>query len=229
MSPRRCGIHIAFAQHRDVRADAITVSAIALGNCSSYSAISIHHCTIIQCNFHIVQQEAEAIVAKSKLNMRIVILSQLVNDSFYFADTEIFTAAIQMENPEEAVVARITSHNYLFFLVNGVFFRFLRRLRRRLQRRFSRLRRRFRLLHRLFTHDRLPRIVRKRRHRQQFEHHREQQPYKKTLRILTRSGSVHFILFLSLKVRVMGYRPSLHKSDNSQCYFTGTYFTAFTM
>ena len=29
--------------------------------------------------------------------MRIVILSQLVNDSFYFADTEIFTAAIQME------------------------------------------------------------------------------------------------------------------------------------
>ncbi len=169
--------------------------------------------------------------------MRIVILSQLVNDSFYFADTEIFTAAIQMENPEEAVVARITSHNYLFFLVNGffirrllvgrlvhgVFFRFLRRLRRR-------LRRRFRLLHRLFTHDRLPRLVRKRRHRQQSEHHREQQqPYKKTLRILTRSGSVHFILFLSLKVRVMGSRPSLHKSDNSQCYFTGTYFTAFTM
>ena len=155
--------------------------------------------------------------------MRIVILSQLVNDSFYFADTEIFTAAIQMENPEEAVVARITSHNYLFFLVNGVFFRFLRRLRRRLRRRFS-------LLHRLFTHDRLPRIVRKRRHRQQSEHHCEQQqPYKKTLRILTRSGSVHFILFLSLKVRVMGSRPSLHKSDNSQYYFTGKYFTAFTM
>ena len=169
--------------------------------------------------------------------MSIVILSQFINDLLYVAYAEIFTSAVKMEYSEETVVARITSHNYLFFLVNGffirrllvgrlvhgVFFRFLRRLRRR-------LRRRFRLLHRLFTHDRLPRLVRKRRHRQQSEHHREQQqPYKKTLRILTRSGSVHFILFLSLKVRVMGSRPSLHKSDNSQCYFTGTYFTAFTM
>lgn len=169
--------------------------------------------------------------------MRIVILSQLVNDSFYFADTEIFTAAIQMENPEEAVVARITSHNYLFFLVNGffirrllvgrlvhgVFFRFLRRLRRR-------LRRRFRLLHRLFTHDRLPRIVRKRGHGQQAEYHcQHQKPYKQASDRLMCSRVIHSILILSVKVRVMGSQPSLHKSDNSQCYFTGTYFTAFTI
>ena len=104
----------------------------------------------------------------------------------------------------------------------GRLFRFNGRLRRLFRLNGSRF---GRLLHRL-NHC----LVRKRGHRQQSEHHREQQqPYKKTLRILTRSGSVHFILFLSLKVRVMGSRPSLHKPDNSQCYFTGKYFTAFTM
>ena len=77
-----------------------------------------------------------------------------------------------------------------------------------------------RLLHRLFH-----RLVRKRGHRQQTEHHsKHKQPHYQPLYILTCSGSVYFILFLSLKVRVMGSRPSLHKSDNSQCYFTGTYF-----
>ena len=207
----------------------------------------------VGCQRHIVKQEAQAVVTEGKLDMGIMIFLKLVNNCLNFIRRKILTAAVQQEYSLEFAVAQADTPR-LFSIIKGdlrcehlvlglllvtlygndgiaglLGLRFLRRLLRRLRRRFGRLRR-LSLLHRLFTHDRLPRLVRKRRHRQQSEHHRQhQKPYKKTLRILTRSGSVHFILFLSLKVRVMASRPSLHKSDNSQYYFTGTYFTAFTM
>ena len=188
--------------------------------------------------------------------MGIPIFISIIDNLFKIRQAEILTAAVNM-NYTVTHISSVFKRDILTFnyivksiisrqgvklvlrkLVSvdndniGRLFRFNGRLRR-LFRLNGRLRRLFRLngsrfgrlLHRLFH-----RLVRKRGHRQQTEHHsKHKQPHYQPLYILTRSGSVHFILFLSLKVRVMGSRPSLHKPDNSQCYFTGKYFTAFTM
>ena len=53
---------------------------------------------------HIIQQEAQAVVAEGQLDMRIVIFRQLIDDALDLTDGEILSAAVQVENAQELAV-----------------------------------------------------------------------------------------------------------------------------
>ena len=96
------GIHVALGQRCGICALGVCVGRIAAGNGILHGIIRVIP------NGHIIQQEAQSIIAKSQLHMGIVIVCKLIDQVFDLVNTEGFAAAVQMEDAVESTCVQRT-------------------------------------------------------------------------------------------------------------------------
>ena len=93
------GIHVALAQLAGGAGRKVRV-ALLNGTGDSCAAVVL----AVDRQGHIVQQEAQAVVAEGQLQVREVIFCQLIDDALDLTDGEILSAAVQVENAQELAV-----------------------------------------------------------------------------------------------------------------------------
>ena len=95
------GVHIALGQHTGSCTGKAVAAVAALDSRLNSITLVLRP---VHRDGHIIQQEAQAVVAEGQLDMRIVIFRQLIDDALDLTDGEILSAAVQVENAQELAV-----------------------------------------------------------------------------------------------------------------------------